>query len=89
MLIDQLTQAATLFALGMGTIFVLLSLLISGVSLLSAGCAKFCASSMQDLTNADVNPQLAVNSATGNSISDHDKAIVFAAVHAHRQAKGL
>jgi len=89
MLIDQLVQAVTLFALGMGTIFILLSLLISGVSLLSVVCAKFETGSKNNSTNIGTSSQFSVNLATGNSISEHDQAIIFAAVRAHRQAKGL
>lgn len=88
MLIDQLAQAATLFALGMGTIFVLLSLLISGVSLLSAVCAKFEVNP-DNSAYVESDQQHAANSETGNTVPERDKAIVIAAVHAHRQAKGL
>lgn len=90
MLIDQITQAATLFGLGMGTVFVLLSLLIACVSLLSAACLKFEKNpvhAVPDIGTASRNQS--VTSAVQSNISEQEQAIVIAAVRAHRQAKGL
>lgn len=94
MLIDQITQAATLFGLGMGTVFVLLSLLIACVSLLSAACLKFEKNpvhAVPDIGIASRNQSVtsAQNAAVQSNISEQEQAIVIAAVRAHRQAKGL
>jgi len=83
MLLENLSQAVTLFALGMGTVFVLLTLLISVVSLLSTICLKFESDSQSETANGALIPSDRKN------ISEMDRAIVFAAVQAHRQAKGL
>ena len=83
MLLENLSQAVTLFALGMGTVFLLLTLLISIVSLLSTICLKF---------ESDLSPettQEALIPSSNKNISEIDRAVIFAAVQAHRQAKGL
>jgi sodium pump decarboxylase gamma subunit len=91
MLIDQLNQALILFGLGMGTVFVLLSLLITCVSLLSAACQKFETNPVHAVPNIGVSKvgNSAVESGNNAVISDEKKAIIIAAVQAHRQAKGL
>ena len=89
MLVDQLTQAATLFGLGMGTVFVLLSLLITCVSLLSAACLKFETNPVHAVPNIGAAATPIKGSASPTSISEQQKSIVIAAVQAHRQAKGL
>ncbi len=91
MLIEQLTQATTLFGLGMGTVFVLLSLLITCVSLLSLACQKFETNPVHAVPDigAANSRNNARTSASSASISEQEKAIVIAAVQAHRQAKGL
>ena len=86
MLLDQLLQAVTLFGLGMGTVFVLLTLLIACVSLLSTICQKFEGPNIQDISD------ISGMSAAGNNVnhvSEQEKAIVVTAVQMHRQAKGL
>lgn len=83
MVLDQIYQAFELFGLGMGTVFVLLSLLISCVSLLSYACQKFETSPEHNV------PNIGVNASARASVSEQEKATVIAAVQAHRQAKGL
>ncbi|MFK8067153.1 MAG: OadG family protein [Gammaproteobacteria bacterium] len=89
MLIDQLTQAATLFGLGMGTVFLLLSLLITCISLLSAACLKFEKNPVHAVPDIGITAPSRKASASQSSISEQEKSIVIAAVQAHRQAKGL
>ncbi len=92
MLLDQITQAATLFGLGMGTVFVLLSLLITCVSLLSLACQKFEKNPVHAVPNigeAAMPRANAVTHTNSASVSEQEHAIVIAAVQAHRQAKGL
>ena len=83
MLIDQIIQAVTLFGLGMGTVFVLLSLLISCVSLLSYVCENFW--SQPEVVKASAVPQTKISESTQN-ISALEVSIVKAAVKAHREA---
>ena len=83
MLINELIQAVTLFGLGMVTVFVLLTLLISCVSGLSLLCKKF--ESQTPVLQAAFTPQTKqVNSV--KTISELEKSIVKAAVKAHREA---
>lgn len=82
MLADQLIQAATLFGLGMGTVFVLLSVLISCVSLLSLACQKFAP---QPKVVQNTGPA-AVTTSPVQQVSALETAIVTAAVKAHRDA---
>lgn len=92
MLLDQITQAATLFGLGMGTVFVLLSLLITCVSMLSFACQKFEKNPVHAVPNIGEPAMPRANAATDNAsvtISEQEHAVVIAAVQAHRQAKGL
>lgn len=92
MLLDQLSQAFTLFGLGMGTVFVLLSLLITCVSLLSFACQKFETNPVHAVPNIGTaaNGRVISNQTSGQAtISDEEKAIVIAAIQSHRQAKGL
>lgn len=83
MLLDQLIQAVTLFGLGMGTVFVLLTLLISCVSLLSYVCKNFW--SQPQIVQTPVMPKSQPNRPTQN-ISALEISIVKAAVKAHREA---
>ena len=76
MLIDQLTQAITLFGLGMGTVFLLLTILISCVSILSWFCKKV------DIAQPS-SPQQK-SDPTANDIE-----AVKLAVKSHRNAMGL
>ena len=87
MLLDQLSQATTLFGLGMGTVFVLLSLVITCVSLLSAACQKFEKTPVH--TALDINAKEATRNTQISNVTEQEKAIVISAIHAHRQAKGL
>lgn len=90
--LDQLSQAATLFGLGMGTVFVLLSLLITCVTLLSMACQKFETNPVHAVPNIGVaaNARGVGNQTSGQTnISEQEKAVVIAAIQAHRQAKGL
>lgn len=91
MLLDQLTQALTLFGLGMGTVFVLLTLLITCVSLLSGACQKFETNPVHAVPNIGVANSRSNGGANTASmdVSEQEKAIIIAAVQAHRQAKGL
>jgi len=73
MLTDQLGQALTLFGLGMGTVFVLLSILISCVSVLSWFCKK-------------IEPH--TQSQPSSSTEEEVKAVELA-VKQHRNAMGL
>lgn len=78
MLADQLIQALTLFGLGMGTVFVLLTGLITCVSLLSYFCQKFAPQPEAKPSSASIAPT--------QSVSALEAAIVTAAVKAHRDA---
>ena len=90
MLIDQVTQAVTLFGLGMGTVFVLLSLLIACVSILSAACLKFEKNPIHAVPDLrTTNPVSSTQNAVQANVSEQERAIVVAAVQAHRQAKGI
>ncbi|MGH1428070.1 MAG: OadG family protein [Arenicella sp.] len=89
MLVDQLTQAVTLFGLGMGTVFVLLTLLITCVSLLSSACLKFETNPVHAVPNIGAAATPRVDPSRQNSMSEQEKSIVIAAIQAHRQAKGL
>ena len=83
MLFNELIQAVSLFGLGMGTVFVLLSLLISCVSLLSYVCKNF--GSQPPVVQTPVAPIAQTNKPTQN-ISALEISIVKAAVKAHREA---
>ena len=83
MLLDQLIKAATLFGLGMGTVFVLLTLLISCVSLLSYLCKRYFSHS-EGVQTPLVSQEK--NSVSNQNISALEISIVKAAVKAHRQA---
>ena len=80
MMINELLKAVTLFGLGMGTVFVLLSILISCVTLLSWLCKK-------------IEPQqsvsLAQNTNTTSSSATAEIDAVKLAVKSHRNAMGL
>ena len=89
MLIDQVTQAVTLFGLGMGTVFVLLSLLIACVSILSAACLKFEKNSIHAVPDIRAANSVSSSHEAQSNISEQEQAIVVAAVQAHRQAKGI
>lgn len=84
MLTNQLIQAATLFGLGMGTVFFLLTLLISCVGLVSFFCKNFL-STATVMSAADVASQRKVNEPL-QSISALEVSIVKAVVKAHREA---
>lgn len=76
MIVDQLTQAITLFGLGMGTVFVLLSILIFCVSVLSWLCKKI-----------DTNQPTPSHQSPDTAAAEIDA--VKSAVKSHRQAMGL
>jgi sodium pump decarboxylase gamma subunit len=80
MLTEQLGQALTLFGLGMGTVFLLLSILISCVSLLSWLCNSIAVTSSP------------ASSTTGTAIStdqQEELKAVELAIKQHRNALGL
>ena len=82
-MLNELIQAVALFGLGMGTVFVLLTLLISCVSLLSLVCKKL--ESQTPVSQVALAPQTkTVNSV--QTVSDLEVSIVKAAVRAHREA---
>ena len=83
MLVDQLMQALTLFGLGMGTVFVLLSLLILCVSALSLVCKKL------ENTTATVVPASAAIAAQNQNNNSQEIAAATAAVKLHRAKNGL
>jgi len=83
MLLNELLQAVTLFGLGMGTVFVLLTFLISCVSLLSLVCNKL--ESKPPVSHVARTPQAKIVNPV-QAISDIEVSIVKAAVKAHREA---
>ena len=83
MLVDQLIQALTLFGLGMGTVFVLLSLLILCVSLLSKLCLKL------EKPVGTVTPAPASGSPKASAQDSQEIAAATAAVKQHRAKAGL
>jgi len=89
MLLDNLSQAVSLFGLGIGTVFVLLSLLIACVTLLSAACLKFEKNPVHATPDIGVSGKRAARNTGGANITQQERDIVVAAVQAHRQAKGL
>ena len=91
MIIDQITQAFALFGLGMGTVFILLSALISCVSLLSYACQRFEKNPVHAVPDIGVRLPARNGQSTTSpvTVSEEEKAIVTAAIQAHRQAKGL
>jgi len=89
MLIDDLSQAISLFGLGIGTVFVLLSVLIACITLLSSACLKFEKNPVHAVPDIGVSAKPTTGQIKATSISELEKQIVIAAVNAHRQAKGL
>jgi len=89
MLLNDLSQAISLFGLGIGTVFVLLSVLIACVTLLSSLCLKYEKSPVHAVPDIGVSPKSNLNQGANAQITAQEKQIVIAAVKAHRQAKGL
>ena len=82
-MLNELIQAVALFGLGMGTVFVLLTLLISCVSLLSLVFKKL--ESQTPVSQVALTPQTkTVNSV--QTVSDLEVSIVKSAVRAHRES---
>jgi len=83
MIFDQLIQAMTLFCLGMGTVFVLLTILISCISLLSIFCKNArpenAVVKINSTTQTDV-PEL------GKPVSDEESSVIKAVIKKHLDA---
>lgn len=83
-LASMLSEAATLFLVGMSVVFIFLSLLIGAINLIARVCAKY--PEVQDSLVSRMPVQTVSSSPSTQNVSPSTVAAISAAIHQHRNA---